>query len=164
METTLVEKPKDLNYGYHELNAMLNLYGPDGKIQFDKDRQAAKQYFLQHVNTNTVFFHNLKERLDYLIENEYYEKDLLDKYSFDFIKEIHDFAYSLKHRFPTFLGAYKFYSSYALKTFDGDRYLERFEDRVVMTSLLLAEGDEIRALTLVSEIISGDSSQPLQHF
>lgn len=155
METVLIEKPIDSEYSYHELNAMLNLYGPDGKIQFDKDRQAAKQYFLKHVNTNTVFFHNLQERLDYLVENDYYEKDLLDKYSFDFLKEIHEFAYSLRHRFETFLGAYKFYSSYALKTFDGERYLERFEDRVVMTSLLLAEGDESRALTLVSEIISG---------
>jgi ribonucleoside-diphosphate reductase alpha chain len=28
-------------YSYHELNAMLNLYGDDGKIQFDKDKEAA---------------------------------------------------------------------------------------------------------------------------
>ena len=27
-----MERPKDSNYNYHELNAMLNLYGPDGKI------------------------------------------------------------------------------------------------------------------------------------
>ncbi|MHB1063265.1 MAG: hypothetical protein ACYC1Z_02030, partial [Georgenia sp.] len=50
---------------YHALNAMLNLYDADGKIQFDADREAARQYFLQHVNQNTVFFHNLKEKLDY---------------------------------------------------------------------------------------------------
>lgn len=150
-----MEKPKDSTYSYHELNAMLNLYGPDGKIQFDKDRQAARQYFLEHVNKNTVFFHNLKERLDYLVEGEYYEKELLDKYSFEFITKIHDYAYSFKYRFETFLGAFKFYTSYALKTFDGNRYLERFEDRIVMTALLLAEGDEQRAMTLVAEIISG---------
>jgi len=150
-----MEKPKDSTYSYHELNAMLNLYGPDGKIQFDKDRQAARQYFLEHVNKNTVFFHNLKERLDYLVEDEYYEKELLDKYSFEFITKIHDYAYSFKFRFETFLGAFKFYTSYALKTFDGNRYLERFEDRIVMTALLLAEGDEQRAMTLVAEIISG---------
>ena len=52
---------------YHALNAMLNLYDADGKIQFDKDREAAHQYFLQHVNQNTVFFHNQDEKLDYLI-------------------------------------------------------------------------------------------------
>ena len=43
---------------YHALNAMLNLYGPNGEIQFEKDREAAHQYFLQHVNQNTVFFNN----------------------------------------------------------------------------------------------------------
>ena len=48
---------------------MLNLYGPDGEIQFDKDRAAARQYFLQHVNQNTVFFHSLREKLDYLVEH-----------------------------------------------------------------------------------------------
>ena len=55
---------------YHALNAMLNLYDADGKIQFDKDREAAHQYFLQHVNQNTVFFHNQDEKLDYLIQRE----------------------------------------------------------------------------------------------
>ena len=56
---------------YHALNAMLNLYDEEGKIQFDKDRQAAKQYFLEHVNQNTVFFHNLREKLDYLVAEEW---------------------------------------------------------------------------------------------
>ncbi|EJZ16812.1 ribonucleotide-diphosphate reductase subunit alpha, partial [Rhizobium sp. Pop5] len=28
---------------YHALNAMLNLYDDEGKIQLDKDRMAAKQ-------------------------------------------------------------------------------------------------------------------------
>ena len=53
---------------YHALNAMLNLYDADGNIQFDADKQAARAYFLQHVNQNTVFFHSLKEKLDYLVE------------------------------------------------------------------------------------------------
>ncbi|WP_423924348.1 class 1b ribonucleoside-diphosphate reductase subunit alpha [Frigoribacterium sp. 2-23] len=140
---------------YHALNAMLNLYGPSGEIQFDKDREAAKQYFLQHVNQNTVFFHNLRERLDYLVENEYYEGATLDQYDFSFIEKLNDLAYSKKFRFQTFLGAFKYYTSYTLKTFDGKRYLERFEDRVVMTALGLAQGDEQLAIDLVEEIIAG---------
>jgi len=55
------------NYSYHELNAMLNLYDENGKIQFDKDKEAAKRYFLDHVNQNTVFFHSLEEKIDYLV-------------------------------------------------------------------------------------------------
>jgi ribonucleoside-diphosphate reductase alpha chain len=134
---------------------MLNLYGPDGKIQFDKDKEAARAYFLDHVNQNTVFFHSLEEKLDYLVENEYYEKEVIDMYSFNFIKSLFQLAYSKKFRFDAFLGAYKFYTSYALKTFDGSRYLERFEDRIVMNALLLAQGDEMKAINLVEEIISG---------
>jgi len=142
-------------YSYHELNAMLNLYDENGQIQFDKDREAARSYFLDHVNLNTVFFHSLQEKLDYLVENEYYDKDVLDMYDFPFIKSAFQHAYAQKFRFPTFLGAYKFYTSYALKTFDGSRYLERFEDRVVMTALLLGKGDKKLVLNLVDEIISG---------
>ena len=143
------------NYSYHELNAMLNLYDKDGKIQFDKDREAAKAYFLDHVNQNTVFFHSLEEKLEYLVENEYYEQEVLDQYGFEFVKELFKQAYEHKFRFPTFVGAYKFYTSYALKTFDGSRYLERFEDRVCMNALMLARGDKKLAQDLVEEIISG---------
>jgi len=140
---------------YHALNAMLNLYGPDGSIQFDKDREAAREYFLQHVNQNTVFFHSRKERIDYLVEKGYYEPEVLNQYSFEFVDQLHELAYSKKFRFPTFLGAFKYYTSYTLKTFDGTRYLERFEDRVVMTALTLAAGDEQLATALVEEIIAG---------
>ncbi|TQM31200.1 ribonucleoside-diphosphate reductase class Ib alpha subunit [Nocardia bhagyanarayanae] len=140
---------------YHALNAMLNLYGPDGKIQFDKDREAAHQYFLQHVNQNTVFFHNLDEKLDYLVDENYYEAEVLEQYSRAFIKSLFKQAYAHKFRFPTFLGAFKYYTSYTLKTFDGKRYLERFEDRVCMVALTLAAGDETLARQLVDEIIDG---------
>ena len=140
---------------YHALNAMLNLYDADGKIQFDKDREAAHQYFLQHVNQNTVFFHNQDEKLDYLIKENYYEREVLDEYSRNFVKTLLDRAYAKKFRFPTFLGAFKYYTSYTLKTFDGKRYLERFEDRVVMVALTLAAGDTALAEKLVDEIIDG---------
>lgn len=140
---------------YHSLNAQLNLYDADGNIQFDADKKAARQYFLQHVNKNTVYFHDLKEKLDYLVEEGYYEPEVLDQYSFDFIKKLYKAAYAHKFRFPTFLGAFKYYTSYTLKTFDGTRYLERFEDRVCMVSLFLARGDEAMAMELMEEIISG---------
>ncbi|WP_084074790.1 class 1b ribonucleoside-diphosphate reductase subunit alpha [Demequina sp. NBRC 110052] len=140
---------------YHSLNAMLNLYDDEGHIQFDKDREAAREYFLQHVNQNTVFFHSLKERLDYLVEKEYYEPEVLAQYDFAFIQQLTERAYSYKFRFPTFLGAFKYYTSYTLKTFDGQRYLERYEDRVVMVSLTLAAGDTELATKLVDEIVTG---------
>ncbi len=154
----MLDKPKksaEAALDYHALNAMLNLYDEDGKIQLDRDRQAAKQYFLQHVNQNTVFFHNLREKLDYLVVEGYYEQEVLDQYSFNFVRDLFDHAYDKKFRFPTFLGAFKYYTSYTLKTFDGKRYLERYEDRVCMVALALARGDEKLARNLVDEIISG---------
>lgn len=149
------DQDKDQALDYHALNAMLNLYDDQGNIQFDKDKQAAHQYFLQHVNQNTVFFHNLREKLTYLVEEGYYEQDVLDQYSFNFVRDLYDHAYDKKFRFPTFLGAFKYYTSYTLKTFDGKRYLERYEDRVCMVALALARGDEKLAKNLVDEIIAG---------
>jgi ribonucleoside-diphosphate reductase alpha chain len=139
---------------YHELNAMLNMYDANGKIQFDKDKEAAKQYFLQHVNQNTVFFHSIEEKLEYLVDNDYYDKAVLDQYSPETLKDLFKHAYSYKFRFPTFVGAYKFYTQYALKNFAGDRYLERFEDRVVMNALMLARGDKKFAKDIIDEVIT----------
>lgn len=140
---------------YHSLNAMLNLYDTEGRIQFDKDVMAAHHYFRQHVNQNTVFFHNLREKLDFLINENYYEADVIAQYDFEFIKNLFRQAYSKKFRFATFLGALKYYTGYTLKTFDGQRYLERFEDRVCMVALTLARGDTQLAEHLLEEIISG---------
>lgn len=140
---------------YHALNAMLNLYDQEGNIQFEADRMAARQYFLQHVNQNTVFFHSLEEKLGYLVDEGYYEAQVLDQYSKAFQRKIWDAAFAKKFRFPTFLGAFKYYTSYTLKTRDGQRFLERYEDRVVMNALALARGDEELAMQLMEEILSG---------
>ncbi|WP_198154374.1 class 1b ribonucleoside-diphosphate reductase subunit alpha [Neomicrococcus aestuarii] len=160
MDSNTITDPKELpaayqGLGYHELNAMLNLYDNQGRIQFGADRAAARQYFLQHVNNNTVFFHDLDEKLEYLVKNDYYERETLDQYTMNFIRDLYKRAYQKKFRFETFLGAYKFYTSYTLKTFDGKRYLERYEDRVCMAALHLARGDEELAMKLVDEIIDG---------
>ena len=74
-------KPEE-QLDYHALNAMLNLYDANGKIQFDKDREAANQFFLQHVNQNTVYFHDLEEKIDYLINNKYYDPQVIEQYDF----------------------------------------------------------------------------------
>ena len=152
---TSVRRHGDLSSDYHALNAMVNLYGVDGKIQFDADRAAARAYFLEHVNRDTVFFHSLTEKLAYLVEKDYYDQGVLDQYDAPFVKTLFQRAYAVKFRFPTFLGAFKFYTAYALKTFDGKRYLERFEDRVTMVALTLAAGDTALAENIVDEMIAG---------
>ena len=62
----------DPAHDHHALNAMLNLYDADGKIQFDKDKAAEREYVTGHVATNSKRFASTAERLEYLISNQYY--------------------------------------------------------------------------------------------
>ncbi|MEA5104613.1 class 1b ribonucleoside-diphosphate reductase subunit alpha [Pantoea sp. S18] len=140
---------------YHALNAMLNLYDADGRIQFSKDHEATHQFFLQHVQPNTVQFASAGERLRYLVAEGYYEAEVLNQYDFAFLCQLHDEADAAGFAFHTFLGAWKFYTSYTLKTFDGKRYLETFEQRACMVALTLARGNETLARELLAEMLSG---------
>ena len=153
-ESTLIT-PNAVAADYHSLNAMLNLYDADGRIQFDKDAEATRQYFLQHVLPNSVTFDSVSERLQYLVAEGYYEADVLNAWPFDFVNTLFERAYQHRFRFKTFLGAWKFYTSYTLKTFDGKRYLEGFTERVCMVALTLAQGDPALAMALMEEILSG---------
>lgn len=139
---------------YYELNNMLNQPNDKGEIQLDKDKEAAKVFFIDHVNQNTVFFHSLKEKLDYLVDNDYIDSEILDNYSYQFIKKLFKRVYAKKHRFNTFMGAYKFYRQYALKTNDGKRYLERYEDRIAFNALTFGNGNEELAVHLADEMIN----------
>lgn len=138
-----------------DLNAQANRYDEQGRLQPQKDHEAARAFFLEDVNTRTRFFHDLEEKIDYLVTNEFWDGDTLSLYSGDFIKDAFKRAYSHKFRFQSFLGALKFYSAYALRSDDGETILERFEDRVTMVALYLAQGDEQFALNLIDEIITG---------
>ncbi|MFH5779863.1 class 1b ribonucleoside-diphosphate reductase subunit alpha [Heyndrickxia oleronia] len=137
---------------FFTLNNLLNI-PKDGRIQLDKDKEAVKAYFLEYVNPNTVFFYTLDEKLDYLVENEYIKEDFLTKYTRDFVKKLFKKIYNKKFRFRTFMGAYKFYSQYAMKTNDGKRFLERYEDRLAFNALALADGNEQLALDFADELI-----------
>jgi len=140
---------------FHALNAMLNLYDGDGKIQFSKDHEAVDAFFNAHVRPNSVTFASPQARLDYLLREGYYDPRVLARYESSFVLALFAHAHASGFRFQTFLGAWKFYTSYTLKTFDGKRYLESFEDRVVMVALTLAQGDETLARQLTDEILSG---------
>ncbi|WP_336638457.1 class 1b ribonucleoside-diphosphate reductase subunit alpha [Lysinibacillus fusiformis] len=126
----------------------------NGLLQFDKDKEATRAYFLDYVNKNTVFFHSLREKLDYLIENDYYEKEILGQYEFDDIKTVYKLIYDKKFRFPSFMAAYKFYNDYALLTNDGERILERYEDRVAINALFFGKGDTTKALKFAELLIT----------
>ncbi|WP_399552336.1 ribonucleotide reductase N-terminal alpha domain-containing protein, partial [uncultured Bifidobacterium sp.] len=145
----------DAAHDYHALNAMLNLYAPDGSIQFSKDKEAERQYVAGHVAKHTHRFASTRERLAYLIDNQYYDGSVFERYAPEFLDSFYGHVESLDFEFETFLGAFKFYTSYALKSFDGREYLEDFPQRCAAVALELAAGDEAMATKYADEIISG---------
>ncbi|WP_284962354.1 class 1b ribonucleoside-diphosphate reductase subunit alpha [Citrobacter portucalensis] len=155
MATTTAERVMQPTLDYHALNAMLNLYDKAGRIQFDKDHQAVEAFFASHVRPNSMAFASQQERLKTLVDEGYYDANVLARYDRAFVLKLFNHAHASGFRFQTFLGAWKFYTSYTLKTFDGKRYLEDFEDRVTMVALTLAQGDETLAMQLTDEMLSG---------
>lgn len=111
---------------YHALNAMLNLYDEAGHIQFDKDHLAVEGYRQQHVLPNSRTFPSLEQKLQGLVDEGYYEAKVLASYSQAFIASLFAEARAQRFTFQTFMGALKFCTSYALKSFDGKQYLEDF--------------------------------------
>lgn len=154
-----------------DLNAELNLwaFAPDGSkyVNFETDKEAVRQYFLQTVNQSYMFSHTLREKLEFLFVNKYYEQEVwaqygslndegqLDDETYKTIKDLYKFIYSFKFRFPTYLSAFKFQTGYCMKTFDGKTWLERFEERVAANALLLGRGDIKKAYLIAEEMITG---------
>ncbi|MCZ7835753.1 class 1b ribonucleoside-diphosphate reductase subunit alpha [Atlantibacter hermannii] len=134
---------------------MLNLYDAQGRIQFDKDKQAVASFMAHHVLPNSVEFSSQQARLRWLVEENYYDPAVLTRYREEFVISLFAHAHSAGFQFQTFLGAWKFYTSYTLKTFDGKRYLEHFPDRACMVALTLAQGDENLATAMLDEMLSG---------
>lgn len=126
-------------------NDVLNRYNTTGQLELDKDREATRRYFLESVNVRLRYFIDIEEKLRYLVEEGYYEKEFLELYDIEFIKSLYKKAYDYHFRFPSFMSASKFYDSYAMKSRDGKEILEKYEDRIVVIALYLAQGDAMLA-------------------
>lgn len=137
---------------YFDLNNQINI-PVNGQIPLNKDKEALDAFIKENVEPNLVKFDSLKERFDYLIDNNYYEADFINKYDFSFIEKMYDYLKEQDFHFKSFMAAYKFYAQYALKTNDNDSYLETFSDRVAANALFFADGDEKLAMDLADEII-----------
>ena len=137
---------------YIELNN--KVLTPSGELHVENDKLAVKNYFIENINMNMVWFHDLEEKIEYLLDNHYYNKELFNKYKFSDVKKVYKKAYSYKFRFPSFMSAQKFYDTYALKTRDGNHYLERYEDRMSVLALFFADGNTQEALKFVELLMT----------
>lgn len=131
----------------------------DDEFSLHKDKEAVRSYFLDYVNKNTVFFYTLKEKVDYLIENNYYI-NYYDWFTFEEMERVYDFVFAKKFRFSSFMSAFKFFQSYALRDDSGEKFLERYEDRVVAVSLFLARNEGVEQALQYAEILINQEYQP----
>lgn len=135
-------------------NDILNRYRATGELDLAKDKEATRRYFLEDVNVRLRYFIDIEEKVRYLVDEGYYEKEFFDLYTMDFIKRMYKKAYSYKFRFPSFMSASKFYESYAMKSRDGKEILEKYEDRIVIIALYLAQGDETLAEKAIEAVMT----------
>lgn len=163
MSVTLLNQKKLIKSPetYFYLNNLVNI-PVNGEIPLHRDQEALKAYFEEEIIPNTLLFDSLEEKLTFMIENNYIDVAILNLYTqaknneYDnaFIKSLFKKIYAANFKFKSFMGAYKFYSQYALKTNDNLKYLERFEDRVAFNALYLGNGDKQLAMQLAEELIS----------
>lgn len=126
-------------------------------VDLEWDKKATHNYFVENINDKIKKFEDLEEKLRYLVEEGYYEKEFLEKYTMAQIKAVFKLAYKYKHRFPTYTSAFKFYNDYALKSRKKkDLYLETYADRLSIVALYHADGDVEKAKRLVKHLISQD--------
>jgi len=127
---------------------------PEGQFQPEKDKEAVKKYFIDYINVNMRWFHDLEEKINYLLDHNYYSYELFSKYDIMDVKDIFRRAYDYKFRFPSYISAQKFYEQYALKTHDNKYFLERYEDRVSTVALFLADGNVNEAFKYVDLLMT----------
>lgn len=133
----------------NEVNRPIN-----GIIQLEKDKEALSAFLKENVEKNLRRFNTYPEKIKYLIDHKYIEKEFIDKYSTRFIERLYNLLKDYKFEFQSFMSAYKFYQQYAMKTNSGEHYLETIEDRILFNALYLADGDEDLANDLAIEMIS----------
>ena len=134
-------------------NEVLHQYSRTGLLELEKDREATRRYFLEYVNVRLRYFVDIEEKIRYLVDEGYYEREFLDLYELEFIKKLYKKAYDYHFRFPSFMSASKFYDGYAMKSRDGEEILEKYEDRIVIIALYLAQGDQELAERAVEAIM-----------
>ena len=137
---------------YFKLNNELNR-PVNGQIPLNKDREALAAFLKENVESNTKKFASITEKIQRLIAADYLEADFIQKYQPEFIEKLYQELLDQHFTFKSFMAAYKFYNQYAMKTNDGEFYLENFEERVLFNALYFADGNEQLATQLADEMI-----------
>ncbi|AEZ50487.1 ribonucleotide reductase large subunit [Bacillus phage BCD7] len=147
-----------------ELNNKITEKDESGFYKLHHDKEAIDAFYYEEVLPKMKNFEGgVIGRIKWLVDNNYYYPEVLRQYSEEQIKELSDEVFLYGFEFQSYMAISKFYLDYALKSNekaeDKRKYLEFYEDRVVIVSLYLARGDFEQARRY-AEIIGKQLYQP----
>ena len=91
-----------------ELNNQVIIKDKEGKYQLEKDKEALNSYIKEYVTPRLLRFENIEEKLKYLVDNNYYSENVINKYNMSFIKKVYDLIESNNFKFQSYMSANKF--------------------------------------------------------
>ncbi|WP_434414382.1 class 1b ribonucleoside-diphosphate reductase subunit alpha [symbiont of Argiope bruennichi] len=144
---------------FFRLNNYLSLFDPENPdfSLIENDKKALNLY-LDYINSKYKTFASVKDKLNWMIENDYYD-NFFENYFEDDILDLFDYGKHFDFKFASFLAAYRFYENYSLKTDDQSFYLEHFYERCVACALCLGQG-KIHAVREFLTIFLNQTYQP----
>lgn len=138
-----------------ELNNQIKQKGEDGFYNLESDQEAIKRYKINVFNPNYRNASSQFQRIVNLIEEGYYNPKLTKLFKEDQIKELDDYAKSFNFKFKSYMSIKKFFEDYSTKSNDRKEFLENYEDRVIVISMWLSQGNMKQAKELIEEILTG---------
>jgi ribonucleoside-diphosphate reductase alpha chain len=123
----------------------------NGFYNLEADKVAIAEY-LAYVEENTEKFGSVTGRIKNLIDNDFYY-DVYEEYSEKEVKEVTSLVRSVPFEFQSFMAVSKYFEDYSLKSNDKKKYLETYQDRIVITSLFLGAGDSNKAKDFATAMI-----------
>lgn len=135
-----------------ELNNQITQRKENGFFNIDSDKKAITN-FKEYVDKHSLKFATNIEKIEFLINNNYYENffETYEKYE---INDLIEYLYEQNFEFQSFMAISKFYESYAVKTINKDYFLENYEDRILCVSLALGNGNIQKATSMAKELIN----------
>lgn len=143
-----------MNMNWIELNNQVLIKDREGRFQLHKDKEALDTYLIENINPRLMRFENIEDRLEYLIENNYYDKKVIKGYSMNFIKKLYSDIENYNFKFQSYMSANKFYQNYALMSNDKKYILEDYNDKVLIVALTLGNGSEEEAQNVAEKLIN----------
>ena len=136
-----------------ELNNQVIIRDENGRLQLEKDIEALEVYLSDYIEPKIKKFDTYEDKINFLVNENYYDKDIVNLYDMKFIKDLHSFISHHGFTFKSYMSASKFFDNYALKTNDGKEILERYEDKILIVSLALAKGDTDLCMDIAEKLI-----------